>query len=1408
MSGTPRSPHADPLTERKDATAAERKDMAAVGTTAENIKVYARVRRWGDGEGSCLRVHAETGEITAWRARKVGEPAPAEPLHSFCFDQVGDINTEQADVFEAVGRPIADTALSGFNATVFAYGQTGAGKTFTMFGETNEQRGLAPRMLECLFERMHDAQAEGRFRCRASHLEIYNETLTDLLCTAPAGGTRPPLRLREDTTHGVYVTNATLVDLTSTDQALRALGAGLAARTVGSTAMNGKSSRSHAVFTLHIEQTHDVERASTAQRQLANAVPAHVCRRSQLHLVDLAGSERYNDACTSSARRKEACNINKSLSALGNVMGALVSIAQGQPRHVPYRESKLTMLLRDSLGGGACTHLIANVSASADCLAETISTLKFAQRAKLVRNHATRHEILVTPPSPPQQLQQPSLAQPPAAAPPPPMPLPHQPQTARRQATRAVPPAGSKPARSRLHRAASAPVREEAVKEAASRQGAAAREAAPQEDEVQQPVDAAAEEGATVAAIEAEEVATGAEPETLSESTLQDAQHETRQLIEAMKMRVEVALNTAEPSALTSPPPPPPHGPAEAWATPRATPRLTPRGSTTRCATMSRRATPSQPSSASLGGVPLTTVMRWRAEAAAAEAASRAAQAGRESMVIAHAEALEQTAAAARAVATADSEAEMEAQAEAHAKTLARAAYAESKLREARAEAEAALAQAQAAVAQAEAKAKEQAQAHAEELLKAVAEARAEAAAQVRAQATADRADAMTVAGMEAEAAVSAEARAAEAVAAAEARAAAAEARAAEAERVRLAAEQEVGRVTEDAARKADEQMLAAKEAVAQVKAAWAAEAQEEADAWKVGAVVERGGLRRELCRVTQALADERRRGAELADRVDAAREEAEGAAAAAAEAAAALVARAAPSQAASQAHGQAGAAAAAVAAAAEVAEATLAAQLAQLEGERQAAAAAVAREFALRRQQLEQEEAYATELARADEARVAAVEATQAEWQRAEVLNEELHEARRAADAEIEALRAQLEASAFEVAAAAVDGRGGQDESADASMRDELQASREEVARLRGEVAALGQAARLVERQSEDREAAAAALAAAGNAAVERLSEAEYVALSSAVAAAEQGVNRGASPQRSQGRGGRSSPGSGSGGASGGGEARPPACQRITRLLEQLGRSTSLRGDVRDGVAIGVLLAFEASQADFEAELGPSRGSGHGTNDASARGSFASTAPLVAPRRANEGWVDGVLTEARPRPGAPQPPQPSFAAPRTSTTPPRSRSRQGAAVIARICELGRSGATVETIDASLSREGFRTSTGTPWPSRNDGRVVVRTLLRHGLQPISHDAKVASYAAEWAAKMLGGPVTLPQEQMPPNTASNQTSAAHQRPQQPQQQQPGSPSTCVNHPSFLALQMGGLCPGPDSPTRRALGERAS
>ena len=217
--------------------------------STETIGVYVRVRGGSsDSTGKCVRVSSTTGEITALRAPKPGE-ASAEAVHSFRFDQVGDAGTDQASVFEAVGRPIADAALAGFNATVFAFGQTGAGKTFTMFGaEHGAERGLAPRMLERLLARVEHG------RCRLTAVEIHNESLSDLLAqkqpaaereplppqsphqrqmhaaasTMHAGGGQmhagggqmhaAPLRLREDASRGVYVANVTSIELESAAQ--------------------------------------------------------------------------------------------------------------------------------------------------------------------------------------------------------------------------------------------------------------------------------------------------------------------------------------------------------------------------------------------------------------------------------------------------------------------------------------------------------------------------------------------------------------------------------------------------------------------------------------------------------------------------------------------------------------------------------------------------------------------------------------------------------------------------------------------------------------------------------------------------------------------------------------------------------------------------------------------------------------------------------------------------------------------------------------------------------------------------------------------------------------------------------------------------------------------------------------
>uniref|UniRef100_A0A2K6N0I9 Kinesin-like protein KIF15 n=1 Tax=Rhinopithecus bieti TaxID=61621 RepID=A0A2K6N0I9_RHIBE len=279
---------------------------------------------------------------------------------------------------------IVESCMSGYNGTIFAYGQTGSGKTFTMMGPSESDnfshnlRGVIPRSFEYLFsliDREKEKAGAGKsFLCKCSFIEIYNEQIYDLLDSASAG-----LYLREHIKKGVFVVGAVEQVVTSAAEAYQVLSGGWRNRRVASTSMNRESSRSHAVFTITIES---MEKSN----EIVNI------RTSLLNLVDLAGSERQKDTHAEGMRLKEAGNINRSLSCLGQVITALVDVSNGKQRHVCYRDSKLTFLLRDSLGGNAKTAIIANVHPGSRCFGETLSTLNFAQRAKLIKNKAVVNE--------------------------------------------------------------------------------------------------------------------------------------------------------------------------------------------------------------------------------------------------------------------------------------------------------------------------------------------------------------------------------------------------------------------------------------------------------------------------------------------------------------------------------------------------------------------------------------------------------------------------------------------------------------------------------------------------------------------------------------------------------------------------------------------------------------------------------------------------------------------------------------------------------------------------------------------------------------------------------------------------------------------------------------------------------
>ncbi|CAI5461218.1 unnamed protein product [Closterium sp. Yama58-4] len=290
--------------------------------------------------------------------------------------------------------------------------QTGAGKTFTMEGpdwdsegegcqRSVDKRGLIPRILQYIFQRLSAEKVNPfcliiltvetnsllelqmlEFTIRCSYLQIYNDQVSDLLEPDSVN-----LNVREDLRHGMFVEGLQEVVVSTADATYALFKRGSQNRRVGQTAMNMESSRSHSVFTIVVE---------TQRRDDAGVMKR---RNSRFNLVDLAGSERQKHSEAQGVRLKEAGSINKSLSALGNVIKALVDIAEGKVRHVPYRDSKLTFLLSDSLGGNSKCTLLAAVSPAERNMEETLSTLKFAQRAKLMHNEAVVNELMMGNPA-------------------------------------------------------------------------------------------------------------------------------------------------------------------------------------------------------------------------------------------------------------------------------------------------------------------------------------------------------------------------------------------------------------------------------------------------------------------------------------------------------------------------------------------------------------------------------------------------------------------------------------------------------------------------------------------------------------------------------------------------------------------------------------------------------------------------------------------------------------------------------------------------------------------------------------------------------------------------------------------------------------------------------------------------
>lgn len=401
------------------------------GSKNANVKVVVRVRPFlpREIEKGCINLvsmrnatttinpppQSQNPSATRATSRRNADPKNFTFDHSFWSCNKSDAHyADQQQVYNCVGRDFLDHNLDGYHTCIFAYGQTGSGKSHTMMGNESDP-GLIPRTCQDLFERI-ESMKSGHVTCtvRVSYFEVYNEQVRDLLATAkegstPNGQSQHKLKVRESPTEGPYVEDLSEFSVKSADDVLKFLASGNRARATAATKMNDVSSRSHAVFTLVVKQViTDPETEATEEKT------------ARIRLVDLAGSERANSTGATGQRLREGSNINKSLTTLGRVISALAdssgenSASPGSGRTsqlkrrsgtspsgnglsegvIPYRDSVLTWLLKDSLGGNSKTAMVACISPTD--YDETLSTLRYADQAKSIRTCATRNQDIVS----------------------------------------------------------------------------------------------------------------------------------------------------------------------------------------------------------------------------------------------------------------------------------------------------------------------------------------------------------------------------------------------------------------------------------------------------------------------------------------------------------------------------------------------------------------------------------------------------------------------------------------------------------------------------------------------------------------------------------------------------------------------------------------------------------------------------------------------------------------------------------------------------------------------------------------------------------------------------------------------------------------------------------------------------
>ena len=348
------------------------------------VRVGVRLRPFNEaelkrGEKDKAREYLQTIGSQVKITNPKPQPGHEARVDEFAFDSLYSLDDSTAKVFKDLAAPLVGLLVEGFNGTIFAYGQTGSGKTHSMMGSASDP-GLTPRVVQDLFEQLSKLEAGAEWSVKVSYLQIYREVLHDLLtgakvdkASATDRDVSKDLKIRRDPQKGIYVENIIEQQLDSATGLASVIERGNKRRATAATLMNAESSRSHAVVILILER-HDPPTAKRKGRTF----------RAKLNLVDLAGSERVLKSGATGDTLKEAIAINQSLSMLGTVINALTDV-RTNCSHIPYRSSKLTYLLEESLGGNSHTAMLAACSPAPRNYFETLSTLQYAVRAKMIQ---------------------------------------------------------------------------------------------------------------------------------------------------------------------------------------------------------------------------------------------------------------------------------------------------------------------------------------------------------------------------------------------------------------------------------------------------------------------------------------------------------------------------------------------------------------------------------------------------------------------------------------------------------------------------------------------------------------------------------------------------------------------------------------------------------------------------------------------------------------------------------------------------------------------------------------------------------------------------------------------------------------------------------------------------------------